>query len=173
MAIPLIFSSIAAGLLATAVMVFFYYLPQAWGGDYYDVLGALGSARSGELDDGAFFSGAVLYFLGGIVFAVLYGLIALAMIGAGMIEVPQLVIFEGLLPVDINLFYPLIGMVFGLGHGVIVSLLLQIVVIEHHPIERFRTRYIMIVSQLIGHVAFGATVMFFHSQFLPLLGVPG
>ena len=46
MALPLIFSSIAAGLLATAAMIVAIYLPRTWGGPTYDVLGALGSERS-------------------------------------------------------------------------------------------------------------------------------
>ena len=53
-----------------------------------------------------------------------------------------------------------------------MALLVTIIVIEHHLLERFRTRFILVISQLISHVVFGITMMFFHLQFLQLfLGV--
>jgi len=167
MFIPLLLSSVAAGVIATAVMVFFLYLPLAWGGDYYDVLGALGSAVTGELDGRARFLGSLIYFAGGVFFAVFYGWVVLSLMRLDF-EVPQLIAFPGL-PVEINLFYPILGVALGLGHGILVAFFLTIVIIEHHPLEHFRNRFILIVSQLISHIAFGATAMFFHSQFLQLL----
>ena len=160
-------ASLAAGLIATLVMVVFLYLPLLWGGDYYDVLGAIGSMVTKEVDARARFVGAALYFLGGILFALLYGWLTLALLGLNPVDLPQLTIFPAS-PVKINLLYPLLGLAVGLGHGVIVGLLMTVLV-EHHPIRRFRTRYILIISQVISHLAYGATVMFFQSQFLQLL----
>lgn len=167
----LMLSAVASGLIATFVMVFFLYLPLTWGGDYYDVLGALGSAITRQVDARSRFLGGVIYFAGGLVFAIFYGWVVLALLqleGINTSMVPQLRILPGL-PVSVNIFYPLLGAVLGLGHGILVALLVTIIVIEHHPLERFRQRFILVISQLISHVAFGITVMFFHSQFLQLL----
>ena len=169
MLVPLLLSSFAAGLIATAFMVFFLYLPQAWGGDTFDVVRAIGSALTGEVDRQSAYLGSVLYFAGGVVFAAFYGWIAALLIGANSgIQVPQIPLELGL-PTDVNLFFPLLGIVLGLAHGGIVALFGTIVIIEHHPLERFRTRYQLIVSQIFSHLVYGAVVMFFHHQFLQLL----
>ncbi len=167
MAIPLLLSSVAAGLIATAVMVFFLYLPLLWRGNYYDVLGALGSAITRKLDGRARFIGSLLYFGGGVFFAIFYGWSVLALMQIPQ-PIPELMILSGL-PTQINLFYPILGVALGLGQGILVAFIMTIIVIEHHPLEQFRTRFILVISQIISHIAFGATVMFFHSQFLQLL----
>lgn len=167
MALPLLLSSVAAGLIATSVMVFFLYLPLVWRGDFYDVLGAIGSAVTGELNARARFIGGVIYYLGGMFFAIFYGWVVLALMGVQG-QTPQLTIFPQL-PVAINLFYPLLGLALGLGHGILAAFFVVIFVIEHHPLAQFRARFILVISQLISHIAFGVTVMFFQSQFLQLL----
>ena len=166
MAVPLLLSSIAAGLIATSVMVFFLYLPLVWRGNYYDVLGALGSALTHRIDAQARFLGALIYFGGGIFVAIFYGWVVLALMQGGF--VPQLNVFEGL-PTKINLVYPFLGAALGLGHGILVAFFVVIIVIEHHPLEQYRARFILVISQLISHIVFGVTVMFFQSQFLQLL----
>ena len=167
MTVYLLLSSVAAGLIATLVMVLFLYLPILWNGNYYDVLGAIGSGLTGKLSSRSRFLGATIYFLGGILFAVLYGWLALTLLQVDPSHLPQLLIFPNL-PITINLLYPLLGFAIGMGHGVVVGLFTTVMV-EHHPIARFRARYILIISQLISHVAFGVTVMLFQSQFLQLL----
>jgi hypothetical protein len=168
MILALILSSIAAGLIATCIMVAFLYLPLLWGGDYFDVIGALGSAITGELNARARFLGAMLYFAAGILFAMLYGWLALSIMQTvDVSNLPPLHI-PGL-PVQINFLYPLLGLAIGLGHGVLVALLVTVIAIEHHPLKQFHTRYILVISQLISHLVFGFVVMFFHSQFLQLL----
>ena len=163
----LLLSSVAAGLIATLVMVVFLYLPILWNGDYYDVLGAIGSTLTKEVNGRSRFLGGIIYFLGGILMALLYGWLVLSLFQVDADTLPRLIILPSF-PVEINLLYPLLGLAIGLGHGVFIGLLTTIMV-EHHPIPRFRTRYILIISQLISHVAFGAAVMFFQSQFLQLL----
>lgn len=167
MVLPVLLSSIAAGLIATAVMLLFLYLPRLWYGGTYDAIGALGSALTGNDDDRSRFLGSVIFFAGGIAFAFLYGLVAYTLLQPE-VTVPQLDVLPAL-PVQINVFYPLIGLALGLAHGGVVALLMTIVVIEHHPIARYRTRYLLIVSLILSHTVFGATVMFFHTQFLQLL----
>ena len=162
----LLLSSIAAGLIATLVMVIFLYLPILWDGDYYDVLGAIGSVLTKEVDTRSRLVGGILYFLFGILFALIYGWLALGMLQESLFDLPQIIVFPGF-PVEINLIYPLVGLLVGFSHGIFVALLTTVLV-EHHPIPQFRTRYILILSQVISHLAYGATVMFFHSQFLQL-----
>lgn len=167
MVLPLLLSSVAAGLIATSVMVFFLYLPLVWRGSYYDVLGALGSAITRRIDAQARFLGGLVYFGGGMLIAIFYGWVVLALM-QNVVIAPEFNILPGL-PTDINLFYPLLGLVIGLGHGILVAFFVVIIVIEHHPLEQFRARFILVISQLISHIAFGVTVMFFQSQFLQLL----
>ncbi len=164
---PLLLSSVAAGLIATSVMVFFLYLPLIWRGEYYDVLGAIGSAITGEINGRARFIGGVVYYAGGVFFAFFYGWVVLALMRSSA-PIPELLIFSGL-PAEINLSYPLLGLALGLGHGILAAFFVVIVVIEHHPLEQFRARFILVISQLISHIAYGVTVMFFQHQFLQLL----
>jgi hypothetical protein len=169
----LVLSSVAAGLIATFVMIIFLYLPLLWGGNYFDVLGALGSFRSGKVDGRARLIGAIIYVIAGILFAYLYGWAAMALLQSGPnLNFPRYMLFPNA-PTEINLLFPAFGLAIGLGHGIIASLLMTIIVIEYHPIEQFHGRYILVLSQIISHLVFGATVMFFQSQFLQLLlGLP-
>ena len=167
MVIPLLLSTLASGIIATSIMLFFLYQPQLWGGSYYDVRAALGSAFTGRDDDRSRFLGILIYYLGGLVFAFFYGWIVLAFM-TGDFLLPDLRLYRGL-PVEINLFYPLLGVMLGFIHGLLVGFLLTIVIVEHHPITAYRTRVVLIPANLLGHIAFGATVTFFHHQFLQLL----
>ena len=164
----IVLSSIAAGLIATALMLAVLYLPRAWEGETFDVVGAIGSAITGSVDRRALYLGAVLYFGGGMVFAVFYGWIASLLLGPDGITAPAITLGAGL-PTEINLFFPLLGLVLGLAHGGVIALFATILIIEHHPIEAFRTRYTLIVSTIFSHLVYGAVVMFFHHQFLQLL----
>ena len=168
MILPLLLSSFAAGLIATAVMVFFLYLPRLWQGETYDVMGALGSAMTGKENAQSRFMGTTIYFLVGILFALLYGWIVLAMLqdppGLG----PSWPAFPGA-PVTIELLFPLLGALIGFVHGMVVAILVAVIVIEHHPILRYRENVRLIPSQVLAHVVYGAVVMFFQHQFLQLL----
>jgi hypothetical protein len=167
--LPLLLSTFAAGLIATAIMVFFLYLPRMWDGRTYDVMGALGSAITGREGPRARFMGSTTYFLVGILFALLYGWIVLALLDAPRsIDVPRWPALAGT-PVEIDLLYPIFGALVGLVHGIVIALLVTVIVIEHHPLTKYRTRVGLIPSQVLAHIVYGATVMFFHHQFLQLL----
>src|SRR5690606_32572369 len=101
---------------------------------------------TGKVDGRSRFLGGLLLLVGGIVFALFYGWTFLML--RGPLEPPDYTILPGL-PVRVNLFFPLLGIVMGLAHGVFVSLLTAFV---------------------IAAVAYAVVVMFFRSQFLPLLG---
>ncbi len=166
MSTELILSSIGAGLLATAVMTVFLYLPLLWGGVYYDSLGALGGIFTGKADGRSRLIGALLLGLGGMVFALFYGWTVQTL--RGPLEPPDYTVLPGL-PVPVNLFFPLMGAVMGLAHGVFVSLLTTFVVVDFHPVREQREPFPLLLSFIIGHVVYGVVVMLFHSQFLPLL----
>lgn len=169
MILPLLLSAFAAGLIATALMVFVLYLPRLWGGTTYDVIGALGSAMVGEETQQARFMGTTAYFLVGLVFAVFYGWIVLELLESpGALVDSGIPVFPGA-PVEIDLLFPLLGALLGLVHGMVVAILVTVIVIEHHPLERFRRRVGLVPSQVLSHVVYGATVMFFHHQLLQLL----
>jgi hypothetical protein len=71
-------------------------------------------------------------------------------------------------PTRIDLAYPLAGIAMGFAHGIVVTLLMTIVVTEHHPLERHRGGMSFVVPLMAGHLAFGATAAFFVHQLLLL-----
>lgn len=168
MILPLLLSSFAAGLIATTVMVFFLYLPRLWQGATYDVMGAIGAAITGRESQQSRFMGTTTYFLVGVLLALLYGWIVLELLEATPGGLPSWPIFSGA-PVRIDMLYPLLGALIGFVHGWVVALLVTIVVIEHHPISTYRERINLVPSQIVAHVVYGITVMFFQHQFLQLL----
>ena len=163
----LFFSSVASGLIATGVMIVFLYLPVFWQGVHYDTLGALGSILLDKVDARARVLGAVLLLIGGVVFALFYGWYTLMFLEDGPFPAPAYIILNA--PLEINLFYPLFGLVAGFCHGIFITLITAFVVTDHHPLESYRQAYPLILSFIIGHTVYGMTVMFFQSQFLQLL----
>ena len=165
----LLMSSIVTGLVGTAVMVVFLYLPVLWGGLYYDTLGAIGSIWTRTVDLRTRLVGALILFAGGIAFAMFYGAFALMfMIGAGAYDAPSYRILPSLVT-SLDLFYPFIGLIGGFGHGLYMSLITSFIVTDFHPLPQFRDPYPLIVSFVIGHMVFGTVVMFFQHQLLQLM----
>ncbi len=167
MFLALIQSSIVAGVMATTVMIVFLYLPAVWGGVYYDTLGAVGSITRGRVDDRARVLGAMLLFLGGILFAAFYGAFVL-MFMKGPFPPSPYIIFPRL-GTEVNLFYPLLGLVGGLGHGIYMSLISTFILTDFHPVETYRSEFPLVLSYLMGHMVFGVVVMFFQHQLLQVL----
>jgi len=163
----LILSSVVSGLAATAVMLVVLYLPTLWGGPYYDTLGALGSMWTRKVDERARVLGLLLLFAGGIVFAMFYGAFVLMFL-EGPFDIPRYVILPRL-PTEVNLMYPLVGLVGGFGHGIFMALITTFIATDFHPLGEYRNPFTLILSYLIGHAVFGATVMFFQHQLLQLL----
>lgn len=162
----LFFSSVASGLIATGVMIAVLYLPVFWQGVHYDTLGALGSILLDKVDARARVLGALLLLIGGVIFAFFYGWYTLMFL-TGPFPAPAYIIVSA--PLEINLFYPLFGLVAGFCHGIFITLITAFVVTDHHPLASYRQAYPLILSFIIGHTVYGMTVMFFQSQFLQLL----
>jgi hypothetical protein len=69
-------------------------------------------------------------------------------------------------PTRIDLFYPILGLVGGFGHGMFAALIATFIVTDFHPIEEMRDPFGLVRSFLIGHTVFGVVVMFFQHQLL-------
>ena len=164
MILELLLTSVLTGLLGTAVMIAVLNLPLVWGGQVYDTLGALGAIFTRRLDAGSRAIGALLLTAGGIAFALAYGWVALMFL-TGAFQGPDYVILRDF-PVTVDLFYPILGLVGGFGHGMFVALIATFVVTDFHPIEKMRDPFGLVRSFLIGHTAFGVVVMFFQHQLL-------
>lgn len=161
MVVPILTSSLVAGIVATSLMLPLFHLPRLAARPAFDVIGALGSAATGRDDGTARPVGALLFYLGGVAFAVLYGLLAATLLTA---EAPQG--GADLLPVGSPEALPVLGLVLGLAHGGIVALLLTIVVVEHHPFARYRQGFGLVVPALLAHPLFGVAVMLVHGAVL-------
>jgi hypothetical protein len=167
MVLALILSSVLSGLIATAAMVLFLYLPLSWGGLYYDTLGAIGAVFLKRVDGQSRLLGAGVLIVGGVLFAFFYGAFAL-MFKYGSFAAPSYAIFPAW-PIEFNLFYPLLGLVGGLGQGIYVTLISTFIITDFHPVASYREAYPLILSFLIGHMVYGVIVMFFQHQLLQLL----
>jgi hypothetical protein len=166
MGLPLFFSSILSGIVATTVMAAFLYLPVLWRGVYYDTLGAIGSIFTRKVDVQSRLIGAVLLLFGGILFAFMYGWFAL-MFMRGTFGAPHYQVFPTW-PVEIDLFYVLLGLVGGMGQGMFLSLITTFIITDFHPVESYRQAFPLILSFIIGHTVYGVVVMFMQSQLLQL-----
>ena len=161
----LFLSTILASLIAMAVMLPFLYAPRLVGRKSYDVLRALGSGLTGRLDGRSVLLGAAVFVAGGLLFGFLYGLLAQAML-AGDETLPIYAAAGLAFLADPAWSFLFVGHWIGAGHGVVVSLAAAILVVEHHPIERFRGRMGLIPLIMISHIVYGGVVMFFHYQFM-------
>ena len=113
-----------------------------------DTLGALGSTLLDRVNTGSRVLGTVLLLLGGVFFALFYGWYALMFI-RGPFPAPPYLLFAGT-PAEINLFFPLFGLVAGFCHGIFISLITTFVVTDHHPVESYRQVYPLVLSFIIG-----------------------
>ena len=163
----LLLSSAVSGLIGTAVMVAFLYLPIFWRGAYYDTLGALGSMFTRVVDERSRLLGGLALLGGGVLFAGFYGAFVL-MFTQGPFPAPDYTLPLGM-PVEVNLFYPLLGLIGGFSQGIFVSLITTFFVTDFHPLPALRTPFTLILSFLVGHVVYGTVVMFFQHQLLQLL----
>ena len=164
MFLELILTAFLTGILGTAVMIAVLNIPQIWGGTVYDTLGALGAIFTRTLDDRSRVIGALFLLLGGIGFAVAYGWIALMFV-TGTFDGANYIVLRNF-PTTIDLFYPLLGLVGGFGHGMFASIITTFIVTDFHPIEEMRDPFGLVRSFLIGHTVFGVVVMFFSQQLL-------
>ena len=166
MILELTLTSIVTGLLGTVLMVAVLHTPLVWGGEVYDTLGALGAVFTRRIDARSRMIGALFLAAGGIAFAVAYGWVALMFVN-GTFEGPDYQVLRDF-PTRIDLFFPILGLVGGFGHGMFAALIATFIVTDFHPIEEMRDPFGLVRSFLIGHTVFGVVVMFFQHQLLQL-----
>jgi uncharacterized membrane protein YagU involved in acid resistance len=132
--------TIIAGLIGTGGMTLAMWLIQKSGMANADMVRAIGSIFTRNLDE-SLTPGLIIHFIIGSLIAFIYVIL-------------------------ISLFHPTsvaatigTGAMIGLFHGVAFSFLLVIAVAEHHPIEQFRNAGLEVaLAHLVGHVIYGLLV---------------
>lgn len=105
-----------------------------------DMVRAIGSlyTRSYEM---SLKPGLLIHYSAGLSFAFLYSILI------------------GIAPVNTGGGIIIISMLAGLVHGIVVSLLLAVLVAEHHPLREFRNASLgVVLSHVAGHVFYGAAL---------------
>ena len=131
---------ILSGLVGTGAMTLLMSFVTRAGLANADMVRAIGSVFTGSLDR-ALVVGATLYAMGGIIFAALYTF--------ALSYLP----LEG--------FWQTFGAstLLGFVHGFLMSFVLVVVVVEHHPVDKFREAgFGVALAHLLGHVAYGMGV---------------
>jgi hypothetical protein len=155
----LFISSVVSGVVATAVMMVFLYLPRTWGGLHYDTFGAIGSLVLRRVDREARFLGAALLMVGGVLFAFFYGWFALMFLN-GTFDAPRYPVF------GFDGFFAILGLVAGFGQGMYVTLISTFIITDHHPVPGYRDAVPLIASFFVGHTVYGLIVMSLQSVLL-------
>jgi hypothetical protein len=133
-------TAVVAGVLGGSAMVVVMRLITRAEWARYDMIVALGSLVTRSKEN-AFRTGAIIHVFSAVGFALLYSAI---MWRFGLNQMPTA---------------PFAGLLFGIVHGMIVSLLLVWIVAEQHPLVEFREAGLAVgLVHFAGHVAYGATV---------------
>lgn len=129
---------LAAGLAGTVAMTIFLMLPRWLGRVHVDVIQAGGSLVVGPGKRSAFPVGLAIHIAMGIGFAFVY---------------------YGFLTLSALPFNSLTGLMLGSIHGVIAMLLVSILIMEHHPEQRYHDRGPSTgLAQLGAHMLYGTIV---------------
>jgi uncharacterized membrane protein YagU involved in acid resistance len=132
--------TIIAGLIGTGGMTLVMWLIQKSRMANADMVRAIGSIFSRNLDE-SLAPGLIIHFIAGSLIAFIYVIL-------------------------ISLFHPTsvaatigTGAMIGLFHGVAFSFLLVVTVAEHHPLEDFRNAGLEVaLAHLVGHIIYGLLV---------------
>ncbi len=136
----MIYQTFMTGIVATLAMTAVLYAIHWRGFANADMIRAVGSLVTRSEAD-AVVPGIIIHFVSGVIFAFIY------------------VGFWSLFRFDAFSMYPVLGLITGLAHGLVVSFMLVATVAERHPVERFRRVGLGVaVAHLLGHVVFGGVV---------------
>ena len=132
--------TILAGLIGTGGMTLAMWLIHKSGMANADMVRAIGSLFSRDLDE-SLTPGLIIHFVIGALIAFIYVIL-------------------------ISLFHPTsvaatigTGAMIGVFHGVAFSFLLVVAVAEHHPLEHFRNAGLEVaLAHLVGHIVYGLLV---------------
>lgn len=152
-------SIIIVGLLATSIMTLFLYLVRAVKIADTDMLSAVGTLLTKNTEHHSRAIGLAIHLIAGVIFAFIY-LVAAASLG-----------FE---PGRDFIYF---GTIIGFSHGVIFSIIMTVLVAEHHPIARFREKgFSVVAAHAVAHIIYGfsigviATLMDLHLDALKFFG---
>ncbi|HEX2869102.1 MAG TPA: hypothetical protein VHO03_18820 [Ignavibacteriales bacterium] len=136
----IIWAGVVSGVIATAVMTLFLEAVTRSGLAHADMVRAIGSMITKSYNN-AFRTGIVIHFAWGIFFGIVYTIV-IAMFNARTL-----------------LYTTTIGSSIGFVHGFAVSMLLVVVVAEHHPVEKYRKPGIEVaVAHFAAHLLYGIMV---------------
>lgn len=134
-------SIIVIGLIATSIMTAFLYLIRAVKIADTDMLSAIGTLVTRNTTRHSREIGLAIHLVAGIIFCFIY-LSAAASLG-----------FE---PGRDFIYF---GTIIGFAHGVVFSIVLAVLIAEHHPIERFREKgFTIVAAHAIAHVLYGFSI---------------
>lgn len=129
--------AILGGLLGTGAMTLVLYMIDKSGLAKSDMVRAIGSLVTKQLDN-SFVPGIIIHFLSGFIFSIVYALI---------IDVLNPTGFAAAIGY---------GVAIGMFHGAAVGLLLVVAVAEHHPLEEFqKVGFSVAAAHWFAHVIFG------------------
>jgi hypothetical protein len=133
-------TSLVAGVLGGLAMEFAMWLISRAGLVKGDMMLALGSLITKSRDN-AYRVGFFVHAIAAFGFALVYTLL---MVTLGYTQLPQSL---------------MLGLGVGVGHGILVSLMLVWVVSDHHPLAEFKDADLLVgLSHFAGHVAYGGVV---------------
>ncbi|NRA46491.1 MAG: hypothetical protein HRU09_16190 [Oligoflexales bacterium] len=126
---------IVAGLIATSAMTLFLYIIHFSRLANADMVGAIGSIFTPDMKKARMFGGLIHYTTG----------CALAFLYVGVWSF-----------IDINKLMPGIGLFTGFAQGLVVSLMLVVLIAEHHPNDSFRRAgFGVAIAHLLAHIVYG------------------
>ena len=138
---------ISSGVLATLSMMFVMELITRSQLANADMVRAIGSIFTGRYEN-SLKLGLVLHIISGIIFAVIY-----------------YSIFDYFL-INYEILAPVLGLLVGFFHGMVVSLSLVNVIAKYHPLKQFQeTGLYMAIAHIIGHMVYGLSVGVMFSVF--------
>jgi hypothetical protein len=143
-----ILSFFIIGLLATSAMTSFLWLITGLTRTNVDMIKALGALYTNTLEN-SLMPGIFMQFTGGILMTYVYG------------------IFMSLLDYNTAYSYAFIGLGIGLVHGIATTLVLKILLAEHHPSEEYRTISKSGAStHVFAHLLYGLVIGAMYGSFL-------
>lgn len=135
-------TSLIAGVIGGLAMQLVMWLISRSGLAKGDMILALGSLIT-KSRDSAYRVGFVVHGIAAVGFGLVYTLL---MVVVGYTALPQSL---------------LLGLGVGIGHGLLVSLMLVWVVSDQHPLAEFKEADLLVgLSHFVGHVAYGGVVGF-------------
>ena len=136
------------GIIATSGMISFLWLITGLTKTNVDMVKAVGSIYS-KSEETALTPGLLMQFTSGIIMTYIYG------------------VFFSLLHLTTSYSYALIALLFGLIHGLAVTIVLKHLIAEHHPLEKFQeVNFKKSLAHILAHILFGLIIGVMYGSYL-------